>query len=92
MQLGAAGAGAWTFSCLAPSSSLGAAANSRLNIALLGCGNRMRQLLPSILDAGENVVAVCDVSTSQVARMKNEFAGKHGAAGTALANAKVYDD
>ena len=50
----------------------GGAANEKLNLALLGCGNRMRQLLPSILNAGENVVALCDVDERQVARLKKE--------------------
>lgn len=91
-QLGAAGAGAWTLSIVQPGSAFGAAANSKLNIGLLGCGNRMRQILPSILTSGENVVAVCDVSTSQVARLKNELAAKHGAAGAVLEKAKLYED
>lgn len=91
-QLGAAGMGGWAFSCLHPGSAFGAPANNRLNIALLGCGNRMRQILPSILNSGENVVAVCDVNVGQVARLKQEFAGKHGAAGAALEKAKVYED
>ncbi len=91
-QLGAAGAGACTLTIVQPSSAFGAAANSKLNIGLLGCGNRMRQILPSILTSGENVVAVCDVSTSQVARLKNELAPKHGAAGAVLEKAKLYED
>ncbi|HWI56396.1 MAG TPA: Gfo/Idh/MocA family oxidoreductase, partial [Bacillota bacterium] len=91
-QLSAAGVGAWTLSGLRPGNALGAAANDKLNIALIGCGNRSRQLLPAILEAGENVVALCDVSPSQVERLKKEFAGKHGAAGAVLEKAKVYDD
>jgi hypothetical protein len=91
-QLGTAGLGAWTLSSIAPRSAFGAAANSKLNIALLGCGNRTRQLLPSILNAGENVVALCEVNPSQVTRLKKEAADKHGAAGAALQNAKVYED
>lgn len=66
-----------------------AGANSRLSIALLACGGRSAQLLPSILQAGENVVALCDVDARQIAHMKKTFAGKPGAD---LDKAKVYED
>jgi len=90
-QLGAAGLGAWTLSLVKPESAFGAAANNKLNLALLGCGGRMRQLLPSILDPGENVVALCEVNFSRLAQLKRE-AAKHGAAGAALDQARVYED
>jgi predicted dehydrogenase len=90
-QLSAAGVGAWSFSYLSPTSAFGAEANSKLNIALLGCGGRMRQLLPSILDAGENIVAVCEVNTSRVPQLQKEGA-KHGEAGAVLEKAKVHED
>jgi len=92
-QVGLAGAGALALPHILPSRALGApAAGSKLNIALLACGGRTRQLLPSILRAGENVVAVCDVDARQVAQLKKEAAEKHGDAGAAVANAKVYED
>jgi len=90
-QLSAAGAGAWTLSYVRPESAFGAAANNKLNIALLGCGGRMRQLLPSILDPGENVVALCEVNSSRLTQLKKE-AAKHGDAGAAVEKAKVYED
>jgi hypothetical protein len=90
-QLSAAGAGAWTLSWVRPGSAFGTAANDKLNLALLGCGARMRQLLPSILDPGENVVALCEVNSSRVAQLKKE-AAKHGAAGAAVEKANVYED
>ncbi|MGA2864034.1 MAG: Gfo/Idh/MocA family oxidoreductase [Verrucomicrobiota bacterium] len=90
-QLSAAGAGAWTLSYVGPGSAFGAAANNKLNIALLGCGGRMRQLLPSILDPGENVVALCEVNSSRVTQLKKE-AANHGAAGAAVEKANVYED
>src|SRR5271157_2031162 len=90
-QLSTAGVGAWTLACVPPGSAFGAAANNKLNIALLGCGGRMRQLLPSILDAGENVVALCEVNFSRVAELKKE-AAKHGAAGAAVEKASLYED
>jgi predicted dehydrogenase len=91
-QLSAAGMGAWTLSWIRPDSAFGAAANQKLNIALLGCGGRMNQLLPSILDSGENVVALCDVNASQFDRLKKEHAGKHGQPGELLLKANVYED
>lgn len=90
-QLSAAGVGAWTFSYVSPGSAFGAEANNKLNIALLGCGSRMGQLLPSILDPGENVVALCEVNASRIGQLQKE-AAKHGAAGAAMQNAKVYED
>jgi predicted dehydrogenase len=90
-QLGAAGLGALSFSYIRPECALGAAANGKLNIALLGCGGRMRQLLPSILGPGENVVALCEVNPGQLAQLKKE-AAKHGAPGAALEKARVYED
>jgi hypothetical protein len=90
-QLSAAGVGAWTLPAFLPGRAWGA--NNKLNIALLACGGRMRQLLPSILSAGENVVAVCDVDPTQVVRLKKEAAApKNGAAGAAVEQAKVYED
>jgi hypothetical protein len=88
-HLGAAGAGVWALPAFLPGRAWGA--NNKLNLALLACGSRMRQLLPSLL--GENVVAVCDVDPSQVARLQKEAAApKNGAAGAAVAQAKVYED
>ena len=51
----------------------------------------MGQLLPSILDPGENVVALCEVNASRIGQLQKE-AAKHGAAGAAMQNAKVYED
>ena len=92
-QLTVAGVGAYAIPQILPARVFGApAANSKLNIALLACGGRTGQLLPSILNAGENVVAVCDVNAGRVARLKQGAAAKYGAAGAALENAKVYED
>jgi len=82
-QLSAAGISAWTLSCVRPGSAFGAAANGKLNLALLGCGNRMRQLLPSILEGGENVVALCEVNLGHITQLNKE-AAKHGDAGAAV--------
>nr|MCU0979541.1 twin-arginine translocation signal domain-containing protein [Pirellulaceae bacterium] len=57
--LGAAGAGVWALPHLVPSRALaGEGAKSKLNLALLGCGGRMGQILGSALDQGDHVVAI----------------------------------
>ncbi len=69
-----------------PSRALAAGgANGKLNLALLGCGGRMSQILGSALQQGDNVVAICDVNTRQIAHIKKAF-------GTKLEGAKVYGD
>ena len=66
-------------------------ANDRLNIAVIGCGNRSRQLLPAVIQAGDNVVALCDVQSTQIERLKAEK--KKGASlGDAVAKATIYED
>lgn len=91
-QMGIGGVGVCAFSYVQPRSVFGAAANSKLNIALLGCGGRMRQLLPSILSGGDNVSALCEVNPANAARLQTEAASKQGASGAALAKAKIYED
>lgn len=92
-QISAAGIGTWAVPQLLPGRARGASANSKLNLALFACGSRMRQLLPSILAQGENVVAVCDVDPRQVAQLKKAAgAPEKGAAGAAVQKAKVYED
>ena len=89
-RLGAAGVGAAAAPYVLSARALGRAAPSRrLNIALLACGGRMRQLLPSIVRGGENVAAVCDVNAAQIERLKKDAANKPG---NSVAKAKVYED
>lgn len=89
-RLAAASASAWALPCVVPSHAMGApGANSRVNIALLACGGRTAQLLPSILQSGERIVALCDVDARQIAQLKKSFAGRPGAD---LDKAKVYED
>ncbi len=91
-QVGVAGAAALALPHILPSGALGAASpNGKLNIALLACGDRTRQLLPSIIQASDNVVAVCDVNAPRIEQLKKE-AAKHGDAGIAVGNAKAYED
>jgi hypothetical protein len=92
-QLGAAGAAAWALPQILPSRAFGApSANNKLNIAILGCGDRAGQLLSSILRPGENVVALCDVNPSQIARLKQTGAKEAKGGEGPLEKAKVYDD
>ena len=90
-QLGVAGVGALALPHILPSGALGAGAPSKkLNIAMLACGGRSRQILPSFIN--ENIVAVCDVSASQIAATMKMATEKHGEAGAAMTKAKVYED
>jgi hypothetical protein len=89
--LGVAGAGALALPTILRSGALGAnAAGKKLNIAMLACGGRMAQILPSFIN--ENIVAVCDVDTRQIAAMKKMASEKHGEGGATLAKATAYDD
>ena len=91
-QVGLSGIGALALPQVLPSRALGAGgANNRLNIAMIGCGGRSRQLLPAILASGENVVALCDVDARQFAAEKKE-AAQHGPAGEVVQKARLYGD
>lgn len=91
-QLGAAGAVGCALPQFVPSRVLAAGgANEKLNIGLLACGGRIRQLLPSILEAGANIAAICDVDSRRIAQVKKQ-GGKRRAVGEAAAKAKVYED
>jgi hypothetical protein len=82
----AAGVGAATLPYFVPSRALaGEGANRKLNLALLGCGGRMGQILGSALQQDDKVAAICDVDTRQIAQLKNHFGAK-------LEGAKVYHD
>ena len=99
-----AGASLAAFPQILPSRLIGAdAANRKLNIAIIGCGNRMMQDLPSIIEEGENIVAMCDVDPACIASLKAGLpnprdrrakkGGKPAAAVTAaVAKTAVYDD
>jgi len=80
----AAALGAWAAPVVIPERAW-AGANQRLNVALLACGGRAAQLVPNILNSGENIVALCDVDARQIAQIKKTLAGKFD-------GAKVYDD
>jgi hypothetical protein len=91
-QVGLSGIGALALPLVLPSRVLGAGgANNRLNIAIIGCGGRSRQLMPWIFESGENIVALCDVDTRQFSASKQE-AAKHGPAGASVQKARLYQD
>ncbi|MDO8542246.1 MAG: Gfo/Idh/MocA family oxidoreductase [Opitutaceae bacterium] len=104
LKLSALGAGAIGFPQILPSSAFGAqSANKRLNVAIIGCGNRAKQDLPAVIEEGDNIVAMCDVDSAALASMKagepnprdrrEKKGGKPSKALTAaLANAREYDD
>ncbi len=99
LKLGTAGAGILGFPQILPTSTLFGAQtpNQRLNVAIIGCGNRSWTLLPSVLNEGHNIVAMCDVDSTQLARLKTgPSAQKGGAKGAdfsaGLKKAKEYGD
>jgi hypothetical protein len=73
-----------------PSGAWGQSSQS-LNVALLACGGRTRQLLPSILRGGGRVVAMCDVDQAQVNRLRQSVAQDEKFA-PIIDKAKVYED
>ncbi len=85
-SLGAAGAGAWALPRFVPSSVLAAEGpNRKLNLALIGCGGRMGQILGAALQHGDQVTAICDVDERQIAALRGKFREP-------LEHAKVYHD
>ena len=79
-------AGAFALPHVASSRALaGEGANAKLNLALIGCGGRMGQILQSAIQQGDNILAICDVDARQIAALKNKFSAL-------LERAKVYED
>ena len=96
LQTSAAGLGALALPQILPSRVYGAA-HRKLNVAVIGCGNRSRQLIPSILQEGDNIVALCDVNQSQIElRRSGNVGGKKGAGAVdvvaGLAKARIFED
>lgn len=100
LKLGAAGAALSGFPQIVPSGTLFGAATPgrRLNVALIGLGNRSRALIPAILEEKANIAAVCDVDPMQVNRVRSgapgidgkKFKGPDLSGG--LAKAREYSD
>jgi predicted dehydrogenase len=64
-------------------------ANSRFNLAVVGCGGQGRSDLKNLLSAGAHLVALCDVDPGQIEKARAE-ALKVG--GEATLEAKAYED
>ena len=63
------------------------AANSRLNLAVVGCGGQGRGVMSGMLGTGEvNLVALCDPDAGQIEQSRTAAATNGGAA------AKAYED
>ena len=108
LKLGTVGAGVAAFPQIVSSRAFGAtSANRRLNVGIIGCGNRSAQILPSVLEQGDNIVAMCDVDPAALAAMKagqpnprdrrDKMGGKKGgklpvALKEGVAKANTYDD
>lgn len=67
----------------APSST---AANSKLNLAVVGCGGQGRGDMKGMLSNGANLVALCDPDAAQIAKARGDAKGPAGEA------AKAYED
>lgn len=65
LQMSAAGAATLT----AASYARAAGANERLNLGLIGCGNRGTALLTNALKLGHNAVATCDIAEFRLDRI-----------------------
>jgi predicted dehydrogenase len=64
------------------------AANSRLNLALVGCGGQGRGVMRGLLPCGANLVALCDPDPAQIAQARSEVKN----AGDAAKDVKDYED
>ena len=65
------------------------AANSKLNLAVVGCGGQGRGDMRGLLSNGANLVALCDPDAAQIEKARAEAAGPGG---EAAKNAKAYED
>ncbi|NLX96892.1 MAG: Gfo/Idh/MocA family oxidoreductase [Rhodopirellula sp.] len=65
------------------------AANSKLNLALVGCGGQGRGVMRGLLSGGANLVALCDPDQDMIEKARTD-ALKSG--GEATKNAKAYED
>ena len=103
LKSGLAGAGVIAFPQILSSRAYAASPNGKLNVAIIGCGNRSTQILPAVIEAGDNIVAMCDVDPVAIASLKNGQAnprdrrakkgGKPPSELTAaVQKATVYDD
>ena len=65
------------------------AANSKLNLALVGCGGQGRGVMKGLLSGGANLVALCDPDQGMIDKAR---ADALNAGGEATKDAKAYED
>jgi hypothetical protein len=65
------------------------AVNSKLNLAVVGCGGQGRGVMRGLLSCGANLVALCDPDAAQIERARSE-AQQPG--GEAAKTAKAFED
>ena len=65
------------------------AANSKLNLALVGCGGQGRGVMRQLLNCGANLVALCDPDPAMIEKARADALPK---AGDAAKQAKGYED
>jgi predicted dehydrogenase len=65
------------------------AANSKLNLVLVGCGGQGRGVMGGLLRCGANLVALCDPDPAQIETARGEALN---AGGPATKDAKAYED
>jgi glutamate dehydrogenase/leucine dehydrogenase len=54
------------------------APSRRLNVAVIGCGNRSRTLIPALLEEGAHIAALCDVEAAQIRGLKSGAPARDG--------------
>ena len=92
LKTSAAALGAAAFSrplILSGADAASTAANSKLNLALVGCGGQGRGVMRGLLSHGVNLVAVCDPDQGMIEKARADGA-KSG--GEAAKDAKAYED
>jgi len=74
------------------------APSRRLNVAVIGCGNRSRTLIPALLEEGVNIAALCDVEAAQMRGLKSGAPARDGKKrkggdfASGIARAREYGD
>src|SRR5690242_2263080 len=86
MAFGAAAVGGPLILRAEPSST---SANSKINLAVVGCGGQGRGDMKEMLSNGANLVALCDPDPEQIVKARSDALS---AGGEATKNAKAYED